>query len=305
MTHRKSKIFLSHTYLDRNPIKSRLISDLKAMENISLWKGEEQIFVGDLISKKISQAISECDYFLQIISDRQGSWANIELELAFANEIENQNIKVIKAIVSGNIVEGPMLDQGARGTAINFVTNYEEAFNFLLDIVEVNQSDSLIKFNLDTLVNAEPIIVVANQVNEKLIDYFSKHPNELKIINRRLFEEFIAELFLGFGYNVELTQRTRDGGRDIVAIKNSETELKYLIECKRPDPGTKIGVKPVRELLGVKQDERATKAILVTTSYFSKDALQLFERNKWELEPKDFDGIYDWIKMYKQKKNIV
>jgi hypothetical protein len=290
--------------MDKNPVKSRLISDLKRMKDIVLWSAEDKVVAGDLISKRISEAISESDYFLQIVSDRQGSWANIELELAFANEVTSQNIKVIKAIVSGVVAGGPLLGQGARGVAINFATNYEEAFSFLCDIIEVNQSDSLLKFNLDTFTHTEPIIIVTNEVNEKLIDYFSKHPNELKTIDRRLFEEFVAELFFGFGYKVELTQKTRDGGRDIIAIKNSETELKYLIECKRPDPGNKIGVKPVRELLGVKQDERATKAILATTSYFSKDALQLFERNKWELEPKDFDGLSNWINMYKQKKNI-
>jgi len=81
--------------------------------------------------------------------------------------------------------------------------------------------------------------------------------------------------------------------------------LKYLIECKRPDEGNKIGIRPVRELLGVKQDEKATKAILATTSYFSKDALQFFDRNKWELEPKDFDGLMKWIALYKQKKGLL
>ena len=304
MTHRRSKIFLSHTYLDDNPVKARLISDLKKINDIVLWRAEEEIVEGDLISRRISEAIKESDYFLQIVSERQGNWANIELELALASEATTQNIKVITAIVGGTVASEPLYGRGERGVIINFATNYEEAFNFLWDIIEVNQSDSLLQFNLDIYSPNKPIIIVSNEVNEKFIDYFSKHPNELKTIDRRLFEEFVAELFFGFGYEVELTQKTRDGGRDIIAIKNTETELKYLIECKRPDPGNKIGVKPVRELLGVKQDEKATKAILATTSYFSKDALQLFERNKWELEPKDFDGLTNWINMYKQKKNI-
>lgn len=68
--------------------------------------------------------------------------------------------------------------------------------------------------------------------------------------------------------------------RDIIAIKKLGTELKYLIECKRPDPGNVVGIKPVRELFGVKQDEKASKAILVTTSCFSPDAIQFVERNK-------------------------
>ena len=123
-------------------------------------------------------------------------------------------------------------------------------------------------------------------------------------MNRRLFEELIAELFNGFGFDVELTKKTRDGGRDIVAIKSSEVNLKYLIECKRPDPENVVGIRPVRELFGVKQDEKASKAIIATTTYFSPDALQFFERNKWELESKDFEGINNWIADYLKIKNI-
>ena len=78
-------------------------------------------------------------------------------------------------------------------------------------------------------------------------------------MNRRGFEELVAELFGGFGYEVELTKQTRDGGRDIVAIKRGEVQVKYLIECKRPDPGGHVGVGPARELLGVLTDEKAQR----------------------------------------------
>jgi len=57
----------------------------------------------------------------------------------------------------------------------------------------------------------------------------------------------------------------------------------------------------VRELYGVKCDERATKAILATTAFFSKDALLFFENHKWELEPKDYTGLMTWIRAYLKK----
>jgi restriction system protein len=122
--------------------------------------------------------------------------------------------------------------------------------------------------------------------------------------SRDAYEELVAELFSGFGYDVELTRRTRDGGRDVVAVKSSETAVKYLIECKRPDPGGYVGVRPVRELFGVKQDEGATKAILATTAYFSPDALLFFERHKWELEPKDHSGVTEWIEDYVRRSSV-
>lgn len=61
-------------------------------------------------------------------------------------------------------------------------------------------------------------------------------------------------------------------------------------------------MRPVRELLGVRQDEGATKAILATTAYFSKDAKLLFERHPWVLEPKEFDDLKEWIKLYMKLK---
>ena len=114
-------------------------------------------------------------------------------------------------------------------------------------------------------------------------------------MSRRMFEEMTAELFYGFGFSVELTQQTRDGGRDVVAIKNAESNLKYLIECKRPDPEKAIGIKPVRELFGVKADEGASKAILVTTTSFTSDAKAFSERHKWELELKEYKDLLRWL----------
>ncbi|MCP4549566.1 MAG: restriction endonuclease, partial [bacterium] len=77
--------------------------------------------------------------------------------------------------------------------------------------------------------------------------------------------------------------------------------MRFLIECKHPEKGGKIGVAPVRELYGVKVDEGATKAILATTSYFSHDANLFFERHRWELEPRDRDGLLEWIDLYQRE----
>jgi hypothetical protein len=141
-------------------------------------------------------------------------------------------------------------------------------------------------------------IELIQKVDERLVDFFLAHPSDLKSMDRRLFEELIAELWAGFGYEVELTQQTRDGGKDIIAVRNTLFAERILIECKRPDPGNKIGVQLVRSLYGVKVSEGATKAIMATTSYFSLDAEQWFAQHKWELEGKDFDGVQDWLKRY-------
>lgn len=157
------------------------------------------------------------------------------------------------------------------------------------------------KFDLEKPKKENSIVFVSDLVGRKLIEYYHQKPNELKSIDRRKFEELVAELFHGFGFEVELTQQTRDGGKDIIAVRQKLINEKYLIECKRPDPGGYVGVNPVRELLGVKTIESATKAILVTTAHFSKDAELLFEKKQWELEGKDYDGLREWIEQYRSQ----
>jgi hypothetical protein len=93
----------------------------------------------------------------------------------------------------------------------------------------------------------------------------------------RVFEEIVAEIFRKFGYEIELTKRTRDGGKDIIALRKRGDEVaeRLLIECKHWQ--SKIDVKPVRNLIGVAvvQDELPTGIILATTSTFTEDAREI------------------------------
>jgi len=145
-----------------------------------------------------------------------------------------------------------------------------------------------------------PIIFDSRHIGRRIISHFSENPDRLFDIGPEEFERLIANVWFQFGYEVELTAKTRDGGRDIIAIKHSESSVRYLIECKRYSEDRKVGIVPVRALYGVKTDEKATKAILATTSGFSRDALEFFERHRWELEGRDFSGIVDWLKIVKK-----
>jgi restriction endonuclease Mrr len=151
---------------------------------------------------------------------------------------------------------------------------------------------------------AKNVLAVSKLVEKHLVERFAANPESLRTMDRRLFEELIAEVFHRFGYDVRLTARTRDGGYDVVAVAPKDASVRYLVECKRPDPGNKIGVDPIRALYGVKNFESATGVILATTSYFSRDARRLVEksspsagstRSSWDFELRDYDGVVDWI----------
>ena len=140
-----------------------------------------------------------------------------------------------------------------------------------------------------------PEVLTASSSALCLLQQKYPDPKKLLSLTPRQFEELIAEVWSRFGYSVELTRQTRDNGRDIIAVRKSEAEVRFLIECKRYAPSRKVDVALVRALYGVKVHEQATKAILATTSTFTKPALEIFDTHKWELEARDMTGVMNWI----------
>ena len=114
-------------------------------------------------------------------------------------------------------------------------------------------------------------------------------------IDWRIFEEMLADMLKTFGYTIELTKRTKDGGIDVIAIK-SDNDFglhKYILQAKRYS--NRVQVSPVRELLFLHDDQRASKSCLATTSTFTKGAWELADKFRWTLELKDKEGILNWI----------
>ena len=88
------------------------------------------------------------------------------------------------------------------------------------------------------------------------------------------FEEVVCEMLDKKGYKVNLTNQTRDGGKDIIIVENNILgSFLIYVECKHYSPDHPIGVKLVRELYGTISADNATAGLLITSSYFSKDAI--------------------------------
>jgi restriction system protein len=116
-------------------------------------------------------------------------------------------------------------------------------------------------------------------------------------LSPRQFEKIVAELLESKGYEVKISPATRDGGVDIYAAeKNDLGSFLYLVQCKRYAPEHHVGVGLIRELLGTVELKRATAGILVTSSFFSKDAKELQQQLAYKIGLKDYFGIQKWIK---------
>jgi len=139
---------------------------------------------------------------------------------------------------------------------------------------------------------------------QKLIPLLKLEPELVRALSPTEFEEFITEIFRSNGFEVVLTKRTRDGGKDIIAIETNSLGIKtkYFIECKRHQENNKISVSLVRQLQGVKNTKDGpNQVILVTSSYFTSDAKKFAKEeanSRWDISLKDYDDLVGWLSAY-------
>ncbi len=132
--------------------------------------------------------------------------------------------------------------------------------------------------------------------NEELFDFLKRHPKLIHSISPRRLEELVGDIFANMGYDVELTQQTRDGGYDIRALRKDKVgTLLYLVECKRYAPDRPVGVDFVRSLYGTVTEARASHGVMATTSYYSPDAKEYADRLKYQLSLRDYEDLTKWI----------
>jgi restriction system protein len=98
------------------------------------------------------------------------------------------------------------------------------------------------------------------------------------------FERLIIDLLVRMGYGggrAEMGRalgRVGDGGVDGV-IKEDELGLDVLyVQAKRLDPDNGVPLREVRDFVGGLEGHRATKGVLVTTSYFPSTAYDFITR---------------------------
>ncbi len=134
-------------------------------------------------------------------------------------------------------------------------------------------------------------------VNKSILERINFNPNGVYDLSPRQFEELVAELMTKQGYNVDLTKATRDGGKDLIIANHSDIgNFIYYVECKKFAPNRPVGVNLVRELAGTISVDRVTAGLMITSSYFSPDAIQLSEKIKHQMGLVDFVKLKEWIK---------
>jgi hypothetical protein len=126
---------------------------------------------------------------------------------------------------------------------------------------------------------------------------FSKRVDLGKITWREL-EEIIAELLSRDGYDVELGRGTKDNGVDVLASKILPDIglLRTVWQAKHLKPGNKVELKTIRELADIRDQEGATKGVIVTTGFLTSGALQRIKRDAYRLGKIEGPELEDWIR---------
>ena len=154
--------------------------------------------------------------------------------------------------------------------------------------------------------NSKVIILNESKRLKNIITDIYNDNAKLLSINPREFEEVIAELLATRGFKIELTKQTRDNGYDIMGIGYLGTDfpIKFLVECKRFRQD-KVGVEIIRGFKDVIATENANKGIIVTTSYFTKDAIKKQKETPYLLDFRDKDSVLNWVNEYCNPSGLI
>ncbi len=96
------------------------------------------------------------------------------------------------------------------------------------------------------------------------------------------FEDYLKCLFFYLGYAVEVTQKSRDYGADLILIKDG---IKTVVQAKRFNKT--VGSKAVAEVVGAMKHYGANEGWVVTNSTFSTQAETLARENMVRLIDRD------------------
>lgn len=96
------------------------------------------------------------------------------------------------------------------------------------------------------------------------------------------FEQLCKKILEEYGFRVETTKASGDGGIDLIAYSDKIFyKGKYIIQCKRYIGS--VGEPVIRDLYGVVTAERANKGILITSGSFTNAAIKFAENKPIEL----------------------
>jgi restriction system protein len=118
---------------------------------------------------------------------------------------------------------------------------------------------------------SQGLLDAAAIIRARWIDDLTTGAEALFRLSPRQLEVLVAALYQNLGYTVELTPPSRDGGRDVIATRQTPGQREVIdIECKSHT--SPVGVEYVRQLRGVIERYGVNRGVLVTIGRFTRGA---------------------------------
>jgi len=155
--------------------------------------------------------------------------------------------------------------------------------------------------SLNELFNEEEIPISTTSdhyFDQRFINYLYVQEKDLKNIHWRQFEYLTAEFFKRKGFHIKITPARKDGGKDIIASKDSGIlgpDL-IIIECKRHSYDNPVDIQTVKAFWTTVNDEGATKGLIATTSHLTRDAKDYCNVRKYRLSFAESENVKRWLK---------
>jgi HJR/Mrr/RecB family endonuclease len=160
---------------------------------------------------------------------------------------------------------------GIKGGMSRLVCNICASEKILMDELKIqsavnkSERDKLNSHNNSVKTNLEKIRL---ETLKREITYYRK-------MDPFKFESEVAKIYEKHGYSATLTSKTNDEGKDIILKKNNEI---IYVECKRFAQNTKVSRPVLQKLYGVMVADEVKKGIIVTTSEFTKEAVDFSKK---------------------------
>ena len=101
----------------------------------------------------------------------------------------------------------------------------------------------------------------------------------LRELEWKRFEEVSAELLRLLGFRAEMLAQGPDGDIDIKLFTVDGTKPSAIVQCKSWIT-CQVGIKPLRELLGVMAHEKVSEGIFLATGSFTNEATEFAKANR-------------------------
>ena len=133
----------------------------------------------------------------------------------------------------------------------------------------------------------------------QILELIRKSPETIYEIEWRKWEEIIAAAYKQQGFDVTLTPRSKDKGRDVIATRKDLGSIRIFDQVKAYRPGHVVTAEEVRAMVGVLTLEpNVSKGLVTTTSNFAPGVLQdpeIARLMPFRLELKARDALLEWL----------